>query len=206
MGLLSRLFGSSQKSSVDTDTEVVWLTDDARFKGIEQDLLRISNSRSVAILLIAHFDDVQARLESLLENYDGDVPALVVRASDLSPSIAASFNAEENTVIDLIVVERHPLVSEDERVLAGFADDLPCRCRVTYHVSLDDALMQLFAGESVRDILRKMGMPEDERIESRMVQRRIKQAQKKLSAAATGNQPAATAAQWLQKNMPAANK
>lgn len=206
MGLFSRLFGSPQTPNVATDTNVVWLTDDAKYKGVEQDLLRISNSRSVAILLIAHFDDVHARLESLLENYDGDVPALVVRASDLSSSIAANFNVDENTVIDLIVAERHPLVSEDERVLAGFADDLPCRCRVTYHVSLDDALMQLFAGESVRNILRKMGMQEDERIEGRMVQSRIKQAQKKLSAAATGNQPAATAAQWLKLNVPAANK
>ncbi len=202
MGWLSFLFAKSPPSNVEIDPDMVWLTDEAKYNGVRQDLLSKSNSRSVAILLIAHFPNVQAELETMLESYEGEVPALVVRAADLSPSIAANFNVDENTVIDLIVVERHPLVSEDERVLAGFADDLPCRCRVTYHVSLDDGLMQLFAGTGVREMLRKLGMQEDERIESRLVQRRIKQAQKKLTSLATGNRPAETAQEWLELNIP----
>ncbi len=204
MGWLSNLFGEKPQrpSNVDIAPDAVWLTAAAKWKGVRQDLVRKSNSRSAAILLVAHFGDVQAELESLLEDYQGEVPALVVRASDLSSSIAANFEVDENTVIDLIVAERHPLVSEDERVLAGFADDLPCRCRVTYHVSLDDGLMEMFAGANVRNILTKLGMQEDECIESNMVQRRIKQAQNKLTKAATGNRPAETAKQWLDLNVP----
>lgn len=119
----------------------------------------------------------------------------------MSSSIAANFAVDENTVIDLIVAERHPLLAEDNRVLSNFADDLPCRCRVSYHVSLEDPLMKLFAGESVVGLLRKMGMREDEAIESSMVQRRIQQAQKKVTASVSENRPAATSQEWLELNV-----
>ena len=40
--------------------------------------------------------------------------------------------------------------------------------------------MQVFAGEWVQNILRQLGMSENEAIDSRMVARRLQQAQKKI--------------------------
>src|SRR5205807_2104058 len=49
-----------------------------------------------------------------------------------------------------------------------------------FYLSLEDALMRIFAGEFVKNVLTRLGMKEDEAIESRMVSRRIEGAQKKV--------------------------
>jgi preprotein translocase subunit SecA len=49
-----------------------------------------------------------------------------------------------------------------------------------FFLSLEDDLMRIFAGPWVKSILERMGMKEGERIESRMVTRRIEAAQKKV--------------------------
>ncbi len=49
-----------------------------------------------------------------------------------------------------------------------------------FHLSLEDDLMRIFAGDWVKNILTRLGMQEGEAIESRMVSRRIEGAQKKV--------------------------
>ncbi len=49
-----------------------------------------------------------------------------------------------------------------------------------FFLSLDDDLMRIFAGPWVKSMLERLGMQEGERIESRMVSRRIEAAQKKV--------------------------
>ncbi len=49
-----------------------------------------------------------------------------------------------------------------------------------FYLSLEDDLMRIFAGPWVKSILEKLGMQEGERIESRLVTRRIEAAQKKV--------------------------
>ena len=79
---------------------------------------------------------------------------------------------------------------------------LPCRCRFSHHVSLEDAVMKIFAGDWVKNVLKQMGMKEDEAIESQMVSRRIRQAQQKIEGNAFGSCEAESAAAWLEKNCP----
>lgn len=49
-----------------------------------------------------------------------------------------------------------------------------------FYLSLEDDLMRIFAGPWVKSVLEKLGMQEGERIESRLVTRRIEAAQKKV--------------------------
>ncbi|MBU4399538.1 MAG: preprotein translocase subunit SecA, partial [Planctomycetes bacterium] len=49
-----------------------------------------------------------------------------------------------------------------------------------FHLSLEDDLMRIFAGEWVKNILTRLGMKEGEAIESHMVSRRVEGAQKKV--------------------------
>lgn len=86
MGLFSFLFGEQPPSNVDQDADVIWLTNAAKYNGVRRQLQQKSNSRSTAILLIAHFSDVYDQLNSLVEQYTGDVPALVVRAPTCHPA------------------------------------------------------------------------------------------------------------------------
>ncbi len=201
MGFFDSLFGSKKRTNVEVIPDHIWVTTDAKFAGLAKEAEERSKSETVAILLVAHFPDVLARLEELASQQTWEVPCQAIPASNLNTDLAASLHLDESAIIDIIVGERHPLPSVDDR-LEEFADELPCRCRFSHHVSLEDAVMKIFAGDWVKNVLKQMGMKEDEAIESQMVSRRIRQAQQKIEGKAFGSSEAESAAEWLEKNCP----
>lgn len=200
MGFFDSLFGSKKRRNVERVPDRIWMTADAKFAGLAREVADRSRSETVAILLVAHFPDVLERLEKLAEQAQS-VPTRAVLAANLDAELAASLNLDESAVIDVIVGERHPLPSVDDR-LEEFADELPCRCRFAHHLSLEDPVIEIFAGEWIRNVLRELGMAEDQAIESRMVSRRIRQAQEKIEGKAYGSSDAESATDWLEKNRP----
>jgi preprotein translocase subunit SecA len=201
VGFLDSLFGKKKARRVEVVDDRIWMSTDAKFRGLAKEVVERSNSGSVAILLVAHFPDVLARLNEIADRQNLDVPVKAVPANDLTTTLAATLNLDESATLDIIVGERHPLPSVDDR-LEAFAAELPCRCRFSHHVSLDDAVLEAFAGEWVRNILEKLGMSEDEAIESAMVSRRIRHAQQKIEGEAFGTVTAESAADWLSNNCP----
>jgi len=69
-------------------------------------------------------------------------------------------------------------------------------------LSLEDPVMRIFAGDWVQNVLKQLGMKENESIESQMVSRRIKQAQQKIEGRTFGSSEAESAERWLEKNCP----
>jgi hypothetical protein len=201
MGFFDSLFGSKRRTNIEVIPDRIWMTSDAKLAGIAREAAERTESQTVAILLVAHFADVLAQLEPLASQRILGPPCKAVLARDLDSELAASMNLDASATIDLIVGQRHPLPSVDDR-LVEFADKLPCRCRISYHLSLDDPVMEIFAGEWVQSVLRKLGMSEDEAIQSRMVTRRIRQAQQKIEGKVIGTVDAQSAAEWLEKNFP----
>ena len=201
MGLFDFLFGGKKRTNVEVVPDHIWMTTDAKFTGLAKEAKERSKSKTVAILLVAHFPDVLARLDGIASQKVWDVPCKVVSAGNLNSGLAASLNLEAPAIIDIIVGERHPLPSVDDR-LEEFADELPCRCRFSHHVSLEDAMMKVFAGDWVKNVLKQLGMSEDEAIESEMVSRRIRSAQKKIEGRTFGSLNANSAEEWLEKNCP----
>lgn len=202
MGLFDFLFGGGKKrSNVEVVPDHIWMTTEAKFSGLVKEAEERSKSETVAVLLVAHFPDVLERLEKISNQQAWDVPCKAVLASDLNTSLTASLSVEESAIIDIIVGERHPLPSVDDR-LEKFADELPCRCRFSHHISLDDSMIKVFAGDWVKNVLKQLGMTEDDAIESQMVSRRIRQSQQKIEGRAFGCLDAGSAAEWLKKNCP----
>lgn len=200
MGLFGFLFGNKTPSTVETLCDRVWISQLAKFTGVGNELQKRSDLNSDAVLLIAHFDDTLDRLNSIAAEYGGSTPVTATLAQRLSVDIAAGLNLDETARIDFIVAERHPLTSVDDQLME-FAEELPCRCRMTHHLSLEDPLLMMFFDEPVKRILKSMGMTEDESIESGMVSRRIRAAQKKLDAMAFSNTDAHSAAEWMEINI-----
>ncbi len=201
MGLFDALFGSKKRTNVEVVPDRIWMTTDAKFAGLAREAEERSRSATVAILLVAHFPDVLARLQEIANQPTASVPCKAVLASHLNSDLATSLSLDDSAILDVIVGERHPLPSVDDR-LEEFAEELPCRCRFSHHLSLDDAVVEVFAGNWVKGMLTKMGMNEDEAIESQMVSRRIRQAQQKIEGRAFGTVDAESAAEWLEKNCP----
>ncbi|HJN11124.1 MAG TPA: preprotein translocase subunit SecA [Pirellulaceae bacterium] len=201
MGFFDSLFGSKKRTNVEVVPDLIWMTTDAKFAGLAKAVEERSKSETVAILLVGHFPDVLARLEELANRRTWRVPLQAVPASNLDTELATSLNLDESAILDIIVGERHPLPSVDDG-LEAFADELSCRCRFAHHISLEDPVLEIFGGEWVQNVLRKLGMSEDEAIEAQMVSRRIRQAQQKIEGRAFGSSDAESAAAWLKKNCP----
>ena len=201
MGFFDSLFGGKKRTNVEVVPDLIWMTTDAKFDGLATEVEVRSRSETVAILLVAHFPDVLARLNELSGHQASDVPIEAVLAGKLNTDLAASLNLDESATIDIIVGERHPLPSVDDR-LEEFAGELPCHCRLSHHVSLEDPIMKVLAGEWTRNVLSKLGATEDEAFGSEMLSRRIRQAQRKIEGRSCGNFDAPSAGQWLKKNCP----
>jgi hypothetical protein len=199
MGLFDFLFGSKKRTNVQIVPDHIWMTTGAKFAGVAKEAEERSKSETVAILLVSHFSDVLARLQELTNQRTFGVPCMAVLASSLDANLAASLNLDESAMIDILVAERHPLPSVDDR-LGEFADELNCRCRFSHHVSLEDAVMKVFGGDWLRNVLKQMGMKDDEAIESQMISRRIRRAQQRIEGRAIGSPDADSAAEWLEKN------
>ena len=202
MSFLKLLFGKSTPSNVTQNPDLVWLTKEAKFAAIRQYLERDSTNNCVAILVISHFQETHQEMTKLVEQYVGTTPAIAILASELTPDIPANLAVSQDDEIVLIVAQLHPLAKQDVKVVEDFAAAFHCRCRVNRHVSLEDGVMKFFAGESMGEMMRKMGMDEHEPIESRFVSRRIRAAQKKIEAQAIGNRPATSEEEWFEQNLP----
>lgn len=200
MGLFDMLFGGGSRSTVQALGDRIWLTEEAKFKGLNRQLK--GSNDSAVILLVGHFENTLEKLTAIADAYSGDVPLQATLAEKLSTDIAAGLNIDESATIDLIVAERHPLLSADDAIMQ-FAEEIPCNCRLAYHLSLEDPLLKLFVTGFVHRILESLGMKEDEPIESSMVSRRVKAAQQTIESTATGNSKATTAVEWLELNTPA---
>src|SRR5207302_3316123 len=81
--------------------------------------------------------------------------------------------------LHIVGTERHEALRIDNQLRgrAGRQGD-PGSSR--FYVSLQDDLMRIFGGEWVSNLLGRLGMEEDQAIESRMVSKRIEAAQKKI--------------------------
>jgi hypothetical protein len=99
--------------------------------------------------------------------------------------------------VTLLLAERHPLRAKDDAI-EDFAGGLPAQLHI--HLSLDDDLLQQFAGPHIIDILRKLGMSDDQPISSPTVNIAIRTAQEKNESQITGDRDAPNARAWLKLN------
>jgi hypothetical protein len=200
MGLFDWLQG--EKSNVEVAVDRIWLTKAAKLAGISSDVAQslADPGGPLIVLLVAHFSDSAGEVQELVERAGFDQRnVLSVMANDLAGFSTRLVEFGESQWVEIVVAERHPLASHDDSLIA-FARTLPCRCRIVFHVSLDEPLMRIFAGDWLKQVLERLGMEENEAIESRMVSRRIQDAQKKIAQRATGDVPAESCEAWFERN------
>ncbi len=190
------------KSNVDQLDDLIWLTKHAKFTGIAAATARYLTepARPLAVLLVAHFRDCLEQLQALIQQAGFD-NVIAATAENLKGRSALRLGSDDSQIVEIIVAERHPLQAHDAAV-AEFAQSLPCRCRLVHHISLEDPMLRMFAGEWVQNVLQRLGMNEDEAIESRMVTRRIQAAAQKIERQVVSDLPTNSAEEWLERNCP----
>jgi preprotein translocase subunit SecA len=215
------LFGwFRRKPSVVLLNDKIWLTTAAKLDGIRE-AIRERVGQDGVVVVAAHFpaalrearkhleasglnvqtaegSDASKQLFEAARRGEAVVSALVETLAGIATPASP---AAEPFPITIIVAERHLLRTKDDAFLP-FAERLTPPGRIGFHLSLEDPVLRLFAGDWVGDVLRRLGMQESDAVESRMIARRIRAAQHKIAKLAILDRPADSAEEWVRLNCP----
>ncbi len=169
----------------------VWLDLAARDRAV------VRAAREGPVLVLAFFDETLARVrEALRQAGCSEGPGLLVVRADALVTVPSGSA--------VILAERHPLPAFTRALcqkLQGLAPTVTPLC----FGALDDPLMQSFGGERIVHLMKQLGMEPDEPIEHPLISSSLAKASKKLEQrlgpAVSRLAPAASMAEWFQKNL-----
>jgi preprotein translocase subunit SecA len=202
--------------------DVIWMNQGAKARGLVRDV-EGQNGRGRFVIVVAHFPATLARVKETLQaqglpyresgerlpaadvlpqaEQGGSPRPLLALTEALIPEQHPDPVGADAAAIHVVVAERHFLSADDDRTVA-FARGLARRCRITFHLCLDDPLMRAFAGEWVGGVLSRLGMTEDQPIRSALVARRVRGAQGRFAGRGVEDREADSAEEWLRLNAP----
>lgn len=99
--------------------------------------------------------------------------------------------------IAMMAVERHPFGPKDDS-LAEFASSLPAKVELGYFLSLDDEIVKRMVPPQMIDLLKAMGLQEQDLISSSMVTKRLKKLIERGSRDGVPDVGAESASQWFE--------
>lgn len=169
------LFSKKKKGLIVHDQ--IYMTNEAKFKACAT--LKKTNHN---ITFVAWFEETRDDLETYFRTNDAEVEVYLADRLSLM-----QYDHQ------LIFVEHHPLQSEEQRIAAKFAIQ-----EITVFSSLSEPIFQLFGADKMVDLMKKMGMKDDEMIENDMITNSIMKAQEKIASKSTINVSARSQKEWLQ--------
>lgn len=175
MGIFSLFSRNSQAPC----TDLVWLTPEAKLRGT---LKYISENKPG--LCIAWFDDTRDRFYRCL-NEENNMNIDIKSGSFLQP-----YHLENKNVVFL---EHYPLYTKEAALLSGSN-----AASISFMNSFDDPVLKIF-GSNITDIMRRLGLEEDQAVESPLVSRAIINARKRIEKKVRNDFHARSGAEWLEK-------
>lgn len=156
----------------------VWLSKQGKWNACVQMV-----SIDPLVLLVAWFEETLREIES-----NPDLRKNIIKAEHLS----------YDKVVGRMVVfaEHYPLASVEQDLYAKLQlKEVPVLS------CLEDPLIMLFGGERTTEIMKNMGLTEDEVIGHSMVTKAIRRAQDKIAEKNGTDYPATSAKEWLALNL-----
>lgn len=170
----------------------VWMSVAARDRAI------VRAAQAGPVLVLASFDETLERLRVALRSADrAEGPGLVLERADQLATVPAGAT--------ILLAERHPLPAFHRALLQRLKTLAPT-VTPTCFAALDDPLMRTFGGERMTELMKQLGLQPDEPIEHPLISKALANAAKKLEQrlgpAVSRLAPAASMAEWFQKNVP----
>ncbi|MEO7922591.1 MAG: hypothetical protein ABIR30_02865 [Chitinophagaceae bacterium] len=100
----------------------------------------------------------------------------------------------------ILFAEHYPLRSKEEELFVRLGLK-----EVTVFSSLQEPLFKMFGADKIIQVMKQLGIKEDEMIEHAMISKSIRNAQKKIEDKLVTEFSAHSQSGWLEKNFPAAN-
>jgi len=171
------------------------MSDPARLRGIRREVERLTHEkRSVVVvaLTLTAFDYLARELASHAPSLCRDLFGLdtlrsqITRPGSVTVALASILSTDvkpaTSVPVEFIICGRNDIQADDE-TLSRFADLVGPTASVTFHLSLDDALLSDYIG-TIKPLLAKLGLSEDAAISNPMVTRAIANARSKKSSVA----------------------
>lgn len=158
--------------------------------------------------------DEKAKLAALFAAWEADKNTVFVFWFDSTLREAESFFAARTSETITMMMARETAVQHisDRPVL--FAEHYPLHSKeeelyeklklesVTVYSALAEPLFKRFGADKIIQLMKQLGMKEDELIEHKMISKSIRNAQEKIEKKTVAEQTALSQMDWLEKNLP----
>jgi hypothetical protein len=128
-----------------------------------------------------------------------DLPML--KAEKLVNDLSVRGSVKGKNAPTLLFLEHHPGASTESSVIAAIEELFPDgNAAIGFYAGLDEPLMKRFGSDKIIELMKKMGMKDDEAISHSMVTASIKRAQEKISAKVSTEMSANSQEEWMNVN------
>jgi hypothetical protein len=161
----------------------VWMNEASKRKALIEEWKKNKN-----VVFVFWFDET-------LQTFEIELAKQTTEAAKLFTAREVSSVHIENN--PLIFAEHYPLTEKENTLFQKLGLK-----EATVWSALDEPLFQLFGGERIIELMKKLGMNEEEAIEHSMISKSIGNAQEKIASKVNIEQSARSQKDWFQKNMP----
>ncbi|MDQ1139212.1 hypothetical protein [Pedobacter agri] len=166
----------SKKNRGVTVYDNIWISEEAKFRACLE-----MNKANPTIVFIAWFEETRSALENFFQRNS------VAKQVHLADRLNADFADKE-----LIFVEHHPLASEEQRKATELGKN-----EITVLSALSEPLFRLFNGDKIIEMMKKMGINEDEMLENGMISSSVRKAQEEIAKKTIISGSSRSQADWL---------
>ncbi len=157
-------------------------------------------SENAEVVLICFFERSLTRLQAQITN------AVILPAKTFTndfANIATRSSIQQKKDPVFIFAEHHPHLYVEETII----NEIETLCAgknpsIRFYTSLDEPLMQQFGSQSIIDLMKKMGLKDDEAISHSMVTKSVANAQRKIAKKVTNQINAKSQEEWVTINLP----
>lgn len=180
MPMFFNLFGKKEKKT--TFTDINYMSAKAKSEAV----LRLAREEPDTIFL-AWFADTAASYKQAFSR-EGIPESRVLETRQFHSAKAAGKK--------IVLLEHHPLRSKEDSLLKDLEEK-----SFTVYNSLDEPIFALFGSDRIIDLMKKMGMKEDEAVSHSLISKSVKNAQEKIEKKVTLEIPANSQKEWIGKNV-----
>ena len=166
----------SKKNKGVTIHDNIWISEEAKFRACLE-----MNKANPTTVFVAWFEETKSALEIFFQRNS------VAKQVYLADRLNAGFADKE-----LIFVEHHPLSSEEQRIATELGKN-----EIVVLSALSEPLFQLFNSDRIIEMIKKMGINEDEMLEHEMISTSLRRAQEQISKKTIISGSARSQADWL---------
>lgn len=174
-------FFGKKEDAVKT-TDIIWMSDTAKWNGIIE-----AWKKNPSLMIICWFENTIQALQTIFTKET---------TAEISLYMPRNINTSQLTGKQIIFAEHHPLKKKEQEVFSKWQLK-----EVVIHSSLDEPLFQHFGGERIIDLMRKMGMQENESVQHAMISSSIKNAQEKIEKKMIADFSANSQQEWIARNI-----